>query len=704
MTKRIISTMLSVIFVLSAFTVSFAAETTQDTEEETSAPAQDVQTTDADEAVQTVETEPVLAERAYSELAVTAENPTENTVIQENATEANTTQNDTQKQIPQITRITPYLNSAVITWTPIEGAEKYFVFTKKVNGGWKAIGSSTTESFEHKNLKNGVGYTYTVRAADKNGTFISDYNRDGTLLRYCDPPELQSVTGTVGGQRVSWKAVPGALGYMVYVKYPNGWQPVKLTTSTTYVDTNVTSGKLYYYTVRCWDGNKRSAQSYYDRKGINGIYIAAPKISGFTPANGGTTIQWSKVGGAGYYRVFVKNSGKWKTIGTTTGTSFTYTGLANNTSYTYTVRCVDKKGNYVSGYDTAGQSCRYLAPPQITKVSDGQITWKAIPAAASYRVYRKTFGSSWVALGKTASTTYRDTTAAKNTLYTYTVRALDANGKLCTYFTDTATYYYNGALANTTVTIKGDNYRFVNGKLLRQGYVTVGGKMYYYNSKGVLQKNGLVGTSKEGYRYADKNGVINLKYTGLAANSAGIWYVKNGSLDRTARLAITSGGVDYNVLNGKAYKVSTEKDRTLFRALKIVAKVTTDSMSKSQKLRACWDHLRSDYGENNPRNPEYFGTDWPEVYANDLFVDGTGNCFSYAAAFAYLAKAIGYNNCYACNSGGHGWSEIEGLVYDVEWSMHSFNYSYYALSYDTPTDVPYKAALSIGTSYSHVKI
>ena len=87
-----------------------------------------------------------------------------------------------------------------------------------------------------------------------------------------------------------------------------------------------------------------------------------------------------------------------------------------------------------------------------------------------------------------------------------------------------------------------------------------------------------------------------------------------------------------------------------------------------------------------------------------LFRNGYGNCFSYAAAFAYLAKAIGYSKCYACNSGGHGWSEIDGLIYDAEWSMHSTKYTYYALSYDTTTDVPYKSALTVGSTYAHVAV
>lgn len=62
------------------------------------------------------------------------------------------------------------------------------------------------------------------------------------------------------------------------------------------------------------------------------------------------------------------------------------------------------------------------------------------------------------------------------------------------------------------------------------------------------------------------------------------------------------------------------------------------------------------------------------IYANDMYLRGYGNCFSFASAFAYLAKAIGYENVYCCNSGGHGWAEINGLIYDLEQSKNHSNY------------------------------
>ena len=69
-----------------------------------------------------------------------------------------------------------------------------------------------------------------------------------------------------------------------------------------------------------------------------------------------------------------------------------------------------------------------------------------------------------------------------------------------------------------------------------------------------------------------------------------------------------------------------------------------------------------------------------------------------------MAKGIGYTNVYGCNSGGHGWAEVNGLVYDPEWSMHNFDYSYYAMSYDEPCDVHYRSAISAGYAWMHIKI
>ena len=146
----------------------------------------------------------------------------------------------------------------------------------------------------------------------------------------------------------------------------------------------------------------------------------------------------------------------------------------------------------------------------------------------------------------------------------------------------------------------------------------------------------------------------------------------------------------------------TDAEKVYAAAKEAVAKCTNDSMTKEQKLRAAFDYLKNNYIEGIRRN-DYREMDWPVVYGKDLLIDGKGDCFSYGAAFAYMAKIIGCSDCYACNSGGHGWAEVEGKIYDPEWSRHSSNYSYFGMSYDEPCDVGYKGAIG-SASWMHVAV
>ena len=90
-------------------------------------------------------------------------------------------------------------------------------------------------------------------------------------------------------------------------------------------------------------------------------YLAAPNLASVSKGGGGVTIKWYRVSGATQYRVFRKvNGGGWKSIGVTSGTSFVDRNVQNNTSYTYTVRCLTPDGkSYAGGYDTAGLTIYY---------------------------------------------------------------------------------------------------------------------------------------------------------------------------------------------------------------------------------------------------------------------------------------------------------------------------------------------------------
>lgn len=75
------------------------------------------------------------------------------------------------------------------------------------------------------------------------------------------------------------------------------------------------------------------------------------------------------------------------------------------------------------------------------------------------------------------------------------------------------------------------------------------------------------------------------------------------------------------------------------------------------------------------------------IYANDHFKRTGGDCHADGCAFAYLARAIGYKDVYACldvgpkGTNGHCWTEIGGKVYDPLFAQ--------AKSFSKNYDVPY---------------
>ena len=219
------------------------------------------------------------------------------------------------------------------------------------------------------------------------------------------------------------------------------------------------------------------------------------------------------------------------------------------------------------------------------------------------------------------------------------------------------------------------------------------------------------GNAEKHWSYFGANGWLRtgLQNMGTASNPDGkskqhlSYFGNNGWL--VTSLPFTVNNVQYIAdSKGWATRVQTEHEKVMARAMELVGKVTDDSMTKEQKLRACYIHIRDNYAEYNPRIPHYAGEGWHTTYANDIFINKGGNCISVAAAFAYMAAAIGYDNVYAVNGTGHGWAEVNNLIYDAEWErLHSG--SFYALSYDKPIgNQDYRWIFRSTNPYARIKL
>ena len=249
-------------------------------------------------------------------------------------------------------------------------------------------------------------------------------------------PQITGLANTTGGIKISWNKVDGAYGYRLYYKPASGgWKRFKDTTATSFTDSGVVPNKTETYTIRCIDKNGNTISGF-NSKGWSKKYTpAAPTVSKLDITTGGIKLSWNKIAGVYGYRLYYKtSSGGWKRFKDTTATSFTDSGVSPNRTETYTIRCIDKNGNTVSGYNSKGWSKKYApVAPKITKLTNTSkgvsVTWGKVAGVYGYRLYRKYDGGSWTKVKDTTAASYTDSGAKKGKKVTYTLRCIDKNGK-----------------------------------------------------------------------------------------------------------------------------------------------------------------------------------------------------------------------------------------------------------------------------------
>ena len=290
----------------------------------------------------------------------------------------------------------------------------------------------------------------SVATVDKNGKVIAKASGTATITvktsngktATCKvtvslpTPQITSLANTTGGIKISWNKVDGAYGYRLYYKPASGgWKRFKDTTATSFTDSGVVPNKTETYTIRCID-QKGNTISGFNSTGWSKKYTpVAPTISKLDNTSGGIKLSWNKIAGVYGYRLYYKtSSGGWKRFKDTTATSFTDSGVSPNRTETYTIRCIDKNGKTVSGYNSKGWSKKYTAAtPKITKLTNRSkgvsVTWNKIAGVYGYRLYRKYDRGSWTKVKDTTSTSFTDSGAKKGKKVTYTVRCIDRKGK-----------------------------------------------------------------------------------------------------------------------------------------------------------------------------------------------------------------------------------------------------------------------------------
>ena len=256
------------------------------------------------------------------------------------------------------------INQSGITfsWGKVSGATTYRVFIK-TDDGWKGLGNTTSTAFtDYTATKKGV-YTYTVRCIDtKTNTYISSYYSSGyTIDTRLKTPVITSFENTRNGVKITWSKVDRAYRYRLF--YHNGTQYKTLTTTadTFFIHTDVVSSQEYTYTVRCV-GADGAFESDYVKEGFKNTFLSVPVLKRPTNVANGIKVSWKPLSGAQCYRVYRKapSDTSWVKIADTINSFYIDKNVKNNTSYTYTVRCITKDGSkFESSFDANGVTSVY---------------------------------------------------------------------------------------------------------------------------------------------------------------------------------------------------------------------------------------------------------------------------------------------------------------------------------------------------------
>ena len=338
---------------------------------------------------------------------------------------------------PQITGLANTTGGIKISWNKVDGAYGYRLYYKPVSGGWKRFKDTTATSFTDSGVVPNKTETYTIRCIDKNGNTISGFNSTGWSKKYTPvAPIVSKLDITTGGIKLSWNKIAGVYGYRLYYKTSSGgWKRFKDTTATSFTDSGVVPNKTETYTIRCIDKNGNTISGFNSTGWSKKYTPVAPIVSKLDITTGGIKLSWNKIAGVYGYRLYYKtSSGGWKRFKDTTATSFTDSGVSPNRTETYTIRCIDKNGKTVSGFNSKGWSKKYTpVAPTITRLSNTSkgvsVTWNKIAGVYGYRLYRKYDGGSWTKVKDTTSTSFTDSGAKKGKKVTYTVRCIDRKGK-----------------------------------------------------------------------------------------------------------------------------------------------------------------------------------------------------------------------------------------------------------------------------------
>ncbi|MDR1342243.1 MAG: YDG domain-containing protein, partial [Prevotellaceae bacterium] len=340
--------------------------------------------------------------------------------------------------VPRTFTATPGNAQVALSWLApaSDGGSAVTKYQVQVSSGsWIDVTSGTTYTFT--GLTNTL-YTFKVRAFNAAG---SGAEVSATATPYVVPGAPTSLAATPGNAQVTllWLA-PASTGGSAITRYQvqvdgDSWTNATTDGATyTCTVTGLTNGTEYAFKIRAVNAAGNGAESG-EKKAIPCNVPDAPTSLAAAPGNAQVALSWSAPASDGgsaiiKYKVQVDNN-NW--IDVMSGTTYTFTSLANGTLYTFRVRAVNAAGESTAASTTATPYGVPGAPATLTATPDNEqvtLSWSASASNGSaitkYQV--QVNGGGWTNNETANGTTYTYTvTGLTNGIeYTFKVRAVNA--------------------------------------------------------------------------------------------------------------------------------------------------------------------------------------------------------------------------------------------------------------------------------------
>ena len=367
-------------------------------------------------------------------------------------------------------------SSADISWLGVTAATYYELYRNTANNSSSAaqvyVGGNT--SITDTELESSTEYYYWVKACNSGGcsdfsVFASATTDEGAPS---SPVDLSASASSSSAISISWSSVASATYYELYRNTSSNSSSAALihtNSSTSYTDSGLDSGTLYYYWLKACNSVGCSDLSESANATTNEVVPSAPSsLSASANGSSSISVNWSSVTGASYYELYrntANNSTSASLVDTYSSTSITNSGLDSGTQYYYWIRACNSAG--CSGFSASANATTDQEAPTTPSApsasasgsSSISISWSSVSGATYYELYRNTSNSSSSSLLVYADsgTSTTDTGLDSDAQYYYWLKACNDAG--CSGFSSSANATTNVAIPNTPSSISAS----VNG-------------------------------------------------------------------------------------------------------------------------------------------------------------------------------------------------------------------------------------------------